>query len=165
MREILTVAPLYLFPMLLLCAALWDLLTLQIPNWISLAVFGSFLAFSALAPLGLTEVLSHLGLGAAVLIAGILLFVRGHVGGGDVKLLAAAAVWVGWAQFPLYLAATALSGGVLALLLLAFRRLKLPPSWAPVDWLKRLHSPGAGLPYGIAIAIGGVLVFRHLPLP
>ncbi len=164
MREVLTLAVLYLFPLLLLCGALWDLLTMQIPNWVSLALLICFLAYSALAPLSVAEVSSHLGLGLAVLLIGAFLFAKGLVGGGDIKLLAAAAVWIGWTYFPLYLVATALIGGVLAVLLLAFRRLHLPAPWAPVGWLKRLHDPKTGLPYGIAIGIGGVLVFRHVPL-
>ncbi len=160
----LTAALPFLFPILMICAALWDLTTLQIPNWLSLAVLISFVAFAALGPLDAADIFGRIGLGAAVLVGGTLLFMKGFAGGGDVKLLAAAAVWVGWRGFPLYLAVTVLIGGVLALLFLAFRRLKLPRSWASVAWVRRLHNPGEGIPYGAAIGVAGVLVFDDLAL-
>ena len=161
----LTVALSYLFPILMICAALWDLATYQIPNWLSLAVFVSFLVFSVAAPLDVADVATRIGFGAAVLIAGALLFIKGLAGGGDIKLLAAAAVWVGWLHFPLYLVATAIIGGGLSILLLAFRRVELPASWASVGWLQRLHDRQEGVPYGIAIGVAGVLMFHEFGLP
>ena len=160
----LTVALYYLFPILMICAALWDVATLQIPNWLCLAVLLSFLMFSAAAPLEVADIIGRIGLGVAVLIAGTFLFIKGYAGGGDIKLLAAAAVWVGWPHFPSYLVATAFIGGILALVVLAFQRFELPASWASVGWLQRLHSREKGIPYGVAIAAAGVLISPQLPL-
>jgi prepilin peptidase CpaA len=161
----LTTALLYVFPGLMICAALWDLTTFEIPNWLSLALVLAFAALAVVAPIGAGEAFSRLGLGAAVLGVGILLFLKGLMGGGDIKLLAASAVWVGWSDFLFFLMVTAILGGLVALLVLAFRRLELPPSWASVGWLERLHTREQGLPYGVAIGAAGLLVFRQLPLP
>jgi prepilin peptidase CpaA len=158
-------AVLYVFPVLMLVAAAWDLASFQIPNWLCLAVLASFLLFAVLVPLAFTDVMLRLGLGLAVLIVGIFLFSGGFVGGGDVKLLAAATVWVGWPALLLYLVGVAILGGILALVLLVFRRLPVPARWADRAWLGRLHGRHEGVPYGIAIGIAGVLIFRHLPLP
>ncbi len=161
----LTAALLWVFPCLMVCAALWDLATFQIPNWLCLALVLSFTAFAVVAPVGAGEVFSRLALGAVVLAVGILLFLKGLFGGGDIKLLAAAAVWVGWSHVTLFLVYTAVIGGLVAVLVLVFRRLKLPASWANVGWLQRLHTPGQGLPYGVAIGAAGLLVFGRLALP
>lgn len=153
----------YLFLILLLTAALWDLATFQIPNWLCLAVFGSFLLFAVVAPLALSEVMFRLGIGFGLLVVGIMLFARGYLGGGDVKLLAASIIWFGWPALLLYLVAVALFGGALAILLLIFRRLPLPPAWSGRAWLQRLHGRDEGVPYGIAIGLAGLVMVRHLP--
>lgn len=163
--EMLTAALLYVFPGLMICAALWDLTTFEIPNWLNLALVLAFAALAMVAPIGAGEAFGRFGLGAAVLGVGILLFLRGLMGGGDIKLLAASAVWVGWSDFPFFLMVTALLGGLIAVLVLAFRRLELPLSWTRVGWLERLHTREQGLPYGVAIGAAGLLVFRQLPLP
>lgn len=161
----LSVALLWVFPCLMVCAALWDLATFQIPNWLCLALVLSFTAFAVVAPVGAGEVFSRFALGTVVLAVGILLFLKGLFGGGDIKLLAAAAVWVGWSHLPLFLVNTAVIGGLVAALVLVFRRFELPASWANVGWLERLHTRGQGLPYGVAIGAAGLLVFGRLPLP
>ncbi len=152
-----------LFLVLLLVAALWDLATFQIPNWLCLAVLGSFLLFATVAPLALSEVLFRLGVGFGFLVAGMVLFARGYLGGGDVKLLAASIVWFGWPSLLLYIVAVALFGGVLAICLLIFRRLPLPLAWSDRAWLQRLHGRDEGVPYGIAIGLAGLVMARHLP--
>ena len=155
---------LILLLILLLIAGLWDLATFQIPNWLCLAVLGSFLLFAAVAPLALSEVMFRLGVGFGFLVVGMILFARGYLGGGDVKLLAASIVWFGWPTLLLYLVAVTLFGGALAVCLLIFRRLPLPPAWSGRAWLKRLHGRDEGVPYGIAIGLAGLVMVRHLPL-
>ena len=86
-----------LFPAALVYAAVSDLATYQIPNWLSLAVVVDFVAAAVVGSLDIAAFGWHLGAGVAVLVAGILMFARGIVGGGDAKLMAACAFWVGWA--------------------------------------------------------------------
>lgn len=157
----LTAAVLYSFPVLMIGAAVWDLLTLRIPNWQVLAVLGTFLVYAGLAPLSMAELGVHLGTGAAVLVAGLALFARGLLGGGDVKLLAATSVWIGWPEVVPYLFAVAVSGGVLALAILAFRRARLPRGWSARPWVRRLHEPAAGIPYGVAIGAAALLIYAE----
>ena len=115
MIALLQAALLFLCPALLVVAALKDLTSYTIPNWISLAlIVGFFPAALALgmpwASLGL-----HVGIGVAALIAGMAMFALGWIGGGDAKVFAATALWLGWPASATFLLVTALAGGVLAL--------------------------------------------------
>src|SRR5258707_8642410 len=66
----------------------------------------------------LSGALWSLGCGVAVFIVGAFLFARGYLGGGDVKLLSAAALWAGPGGTPGLLLLTGLLGGALTLFLL-----------------------------------------------
>ena len=88
-------ALLLIFPALMAYAAASDLLTMTIPNRLSLALVAGFAAFAILAGLSMQAVLLHLGAGAAVLAASFALFAFGWIGGGDAKLAAATALWLG----------------------------------------------------------------------
>ena len=70
----------------------------------------------------------------AYFVVGAILFSRGWLGGGDVKLLTAATLWVGPAGTPTLLLLTSVLGGGLALLWLmpGGRQLASPPAccWA-----------------------------------
>jgi prepilin peptidase CpaA len=80
------------------------------------------------------------------------------VGGGDAKLLAAASLWIGYDQLLPYLVYVTIFGGVLALLMLAYRQ--TPAGALPLpDWAVRLHKPRSGMPYGLAIAAGALAVY------
>src|SRR6185437_3635688 len=76
----------------LLGAAFCDVRSYEIPDGFAVAIIGAF----ALATLGgnLTEALVALPIGATFFAAGAVMFSRGWLGGGDVKLLAATALWV-----------------------------------------------------------------------
>ncbi len=129
-------------------AAVGDVARRRIPNALVAA-----LALAGLARLGLGfsggAPLAALGLDLAVALIvfaiGAGLFARGLLGGGDVKLLAAGSLWLGAAATGAFLMATVLAGGLLAVAYLALRLLH--PS-----------GPKPALPYGVAIAAGGILV-------
>ncbi len=148
----------------LVYAAFSDLTSYEIPNWLPVLIVADFFAAALAGRFDLADVGWHLSAGLAVLAVGVVVFARGIVGGGDAKLLASCAVWSGWSGLPRFFLAVAIVGGLLALLILCLRRVKLPAAWTERAWIRRLHSPGQGLPYGVAIAIGGVLVFSDLPL-
>jgi Flp pilus assembly protein protease CpaA len=80
-------------------------------------------------------------------------------GGGDAKLLAATTLWLGFGVMLPYLIYASLLGGALTLLLLAARRWPLPQWLRNVKWIDRLHDSKSGVPYGIALAIAGILVY------
>ncbi len=147
---------------LLLIASLHDLVARTIPNWLA----------GALAALGIGlraasgSLLAGVSAGVVVFVLVALCWRRGWMGGGDVKLLAASAIVVSPSLVVSFIAAVALSGGVLALLYLLARRLVPPPRTARPRTLLaralrverwRIHR-GAPLPYACAIAAGGLFV-------
>jgi prepilin peptidase CpaA len=101
-------------------------------------------------------VLGAVGVALAVFLAGAVMFARGWLGGGDVKLLSAATLWAGPPQTFELLAATGVLGGVLALILLSpFGRY----ASAARSWLRQPAIAGPpAVPYGVAIAAAGVIV-------
>ncbi len=156
---ILDVARLLLFPALMAFAAASDLFTMTIPNRVSLALSAGFLALALATGMGFSDVLSHLGAGALVLAVTFVCFAFGWIGGGDAKVAAAAALWFGFDHLLEYLLYASLFGGALTLLLLQFRQWPLPYALAGQAWLLKLHAKESGIPYGIALAIGALLVY------
>ena len=94
-----------------------------------------------------------------MLAVGIGMFALGWLGGGDAKLLAAAALWLGFDRLLEYLLYVAMAGGLLALSILIYRSIA-PPLWlCREEWAMRLHAKTGGIPYGIALAAAGLLVY------
>src|SRR5437868_6462833 len=156
---ILDIARLLLFPALMAFAAASDLFTMTISNRVSLALIGGFFGLALLSGMGLQDILSHAGAGAAVLALAFACFALGWIGGGDAKVAAAAALWFGFAHLLDYLLYASLFGGALTLALLQFRQWPLPWSLAGQAWLLRLHDRQTGIPYGVALAIGALLIY------
>lgn len=159
MLELLALAA---FAGLLLYAAGSDIARLIIPNWVSIALCAIFLAaaLSAGAPLG--EIGMHVLFGFAVLAVGFFLFQAGIIGGGDAKLLAAGAMWTGFAAFPPFIFWTAVAGGLLALALLAARQFVKAAETSP-SIVSHLLKKQNGIPYGVAIMAGGLMAIPALP--
>jgi prepilin peptidase CpaA len=156
---ILDVARLLLFPALMAFAAASDLLTMTISNRVSLALAAGFLTLALMSGMGLHDILSHVAAGAAVLAVAFACFAMGWVGGGDAKVAAGAALWFGFGHLLDYLLYASLFGGALTLLLLQFRQWPLPYSFAGQAWLLKLHAKDSGIPYGIALAIGALMIY------
>ena len=87
----------------------------------------------------------------ALLLIGFGLFAFGHIGGGDVKLLAASALWAGPELILAFLLLTAMAGGLLSAALLVQNRYGWVLGFASGD-------EGAVVPYGVALAAGGLFV-------
>lgn len=160
MMDAIAYLTLLLLPALVIIAALKDLTSFTIPNWISAAAILGFFpaAFAASAPLDLIGL--HAAVGFVVLLAGMGMFALNWVGGGDAKLLAGSALWFGLTGIGPFLLFTAIAGGALTLILLNIRsetvRVLVPAGPA---WLERLRAPGGHVPYGVAIAIGALAAF------
>lgn len=121
----MTIAPMMLVAAvggLLLLASWEDLTTYRIPNWISLAILGLFPVYAIATRLPLDAFLWHCVALAVTFVAGFALFAWNKLGGGDVKLFAAVALWAGWGA-PLVdlLVVTTMLGGVLSLAILLCR--------------------------------------------
>ena len=151
MLEIFVVAVL---PALVVTAAVSDLMTMTIPNRLVLALVASFAVAAPLSGMDATAVAMHLGAAALVLAVGFARFAPGWIGGGDAKLAAAIALWLGFEPLLAWFVSFAMLGGALTLGMLYYRERPLHPAFGGVSWLARLHHPKCGVPYGIALSAG-----------
>jgi prepilin peptidase CpaA len=157
-------AILVIFPLCMAMAAFSDLLTMTIPNRVSVVLIASFIALAPLAGLSLQEILIHIGAGAAVFAVCFGLFAFNIMGGGDAKILTASAVWFGFNDsLTLYIGYVSVLGGFLSILILAIRanydlilvsRIPVPQTM--------LHAKK--VPYGVAIGAAAFLAFPSSPL-
>lgn len=152
-------ALLLIFPAAMAFAAATDLLTFRIPNAISLTMFAAFFVIAPFSSLTFAGFLAHLATFAAVLAVAIALNVFGLFGGGDAKLLSVASLWVGYEHLPSYIFMTAICGGVLALVLITFRRFALPQFALRHAWIEQLHSRKSDIPYGLALAAAALWIY------
>ncbi|HZR62790.1 MAG TPA: prepilin peptidase [Xanthobacteraceae bacterium] len=150
-----------LFPATMAFAASSDLFTMTIANRVSLTLVAGFFLLALLTGMSPAAVGWHLGAGAVVLVISFGLFSFGWIGGGDAKLASATALWFGFAHLLDYLLYASIFGGALTLLLIQFRMLPLPRLFAGREWIERLHCPGGGVPYGIALAAAALVVYPH----
>ena len=163
--NVLQAALLTAFPALVIIAALTDATSFTIPNRISWLLLAVYAPITLLLGRPLAEMGVEVAIGLAALIAGMGMFAAGWIGGGDAKLFAVSALWLGWSGLPVFLVVTALAGGGLAVLLLNARADILKPYFAGAPtWFNRLVTPGADVPYGVAIAAGALAAFPHSAL-
>lgn len=147
---------LLVFVFFMVLAAARDAMSFTIPNWLSGGLALAFPIGAALLGLGWMDFGLHLLVGFGALLIGMALFAPGWIGGGDAKLIAAAALWFGWPDAAMFIAKSALMGGVLAVGLIMLRR-AAPATGLPQKWLTgTLLADGAPAPYGIALAAGAL---------
>lgn len=152
-----------LFPLVMIAAMVSDVRHFRIPNSYSLILAGACpIAFWSSGFSGL-EILFNFAVATVVLIIGIGLFSFGLLGGGDVKLFAAATFWTGLPQLIDFVFYTAVFGGALAVTMLIFRKLPLHGR-LPLAFLQRQHEADRDIPYALAIGLAGLIVFPHLPV-
>ena len=156
------------FPLLVLAAAAKDLTSFTIPNWISLGLFAGWVpaagaAFAFGVPAG--ELISSLGVGLGALVVGMGMFAMHWIGGGDAKLMAAAALWLGAPGLAPFLMWTTLTGGALTFMLIAARRhgaAFVGYTGPDADhWVGRLMDRQRDVPYGVAICVGALAAFPY----
>lgn len=142
----------------IIAGAAYDVATFTIPNWISLALLILFPFVAIAADLTWAEAGIHAGMGLASLVVGIVLFAGRIIGGGDAKLFAAVSLYVGFAWFGIYVFAVAVAGGLLAVTVLALRQAAAYGVGAQFPWVQNFAKSSVGIPYGVAIAAGGLFV-------
>jgi prepilin peptidase CpaA len=157
--SLISLVALLIFPLLMAFAASSDLFTMRISNTLVLVLTAAFFALAFFVGLPLPEIGMHLACAALVLVFAFAFFAFGWIGGGDAKLIAATTLWLGFGTMLPYLIYASLLGGALTLLLHAARRWPLPERLRNVKWIDRLHDGKTGVPYGIALAIAGILVY------
>ena len=150
-----------LFLLMMISAAMVDVVTLRIPNRLSLAITLIFFPAALLSGMPWQLLGTHILAGFALLVIGFLLFASGAIGGGDAKLLAAAGLWIGWPAVLPFLVWTGIAGFALALLILAIsivtrhfdtmtNKADDPRAWRFLN-----------VPYGIALATGAILAIPN----
>lgn len=150
---------LIVFPALMIFAAFSDLFTMTIPNRVSLILVLAYFALAAYLPLSWHILATHISCGFAVLALTFVLFQFGWVGGGDAKLASATALWLGWEYLLEYGMVASIAGGVLTIIILMIRWRDLPTRLLSVGFIARLAEKTNGVPYGIALAIAGLLIY------
>lgn len=159
----MTATLILVFPAAMVLAACFDFFTMTIPNRLVVAFAAAFVVVAAAAGMGMEAFAMHLGAGAAMLAVGFTMFCLGWIGGGDAKFFAATALWLGWEYLLGYALLFSILGGGLTIALLMARRLPLPSPLDRAGWATRLHDPRTGVPYGIALAAAGLMIYPKTP--
>jgi prepilin peptidase CpaA len=150
---------LLLFPAMMAFAASSDLLTMTISNRVSIILVAGFFGLGAVTGMNAATLGMHLGAALLVFVVVFGMFAQGWIGGGDAKLAAATALWLGFDQLLAYFVWASLFGGALTFLIIRFRVMPLPEFLAGAEWVKRLHRMDTGVPYGIALAAAALQVY------
>ncbi|MDN5926856.1 MAG: prepilin peptidase [Hyphomicrobiales bacterium] len=153
------------FPFCMVFAAISDMLSMTIANRVSIVLAMTFAIVAPLTGMEWSAYGLHLAAGAAVLAVTFTLFAIGGMGGGDAKLLAATSVWMGFGM-PLveYLVYASVFGGVLTMAVLTYRSSAVHTFFGRNLFLRQFADDRKGVPYGIALGIGGLLAFPDSPL-
>ena len=168
---------------LLVVGAIIDIESRRLPNWLTAAVAALYGLYVVTSPIPVDWITSFVVAGS-VFALGFACFACSVMGGGDVKLLAALTLWAGIDHIADLLLITALAGGLLAVLVMGWRRLSTLPMAIALGQLQAQavkllalephgdHTPGHAveaecshhdsLPYGVAIAAGGFAVIFAL---
>src|SRR4051812_32121324 len=155
-------AVLFIFPALMIYAAISDLMTMKIPNGLTGGLVLIFPLFALYLGLDGWALLNHVAAGLLLLAVGLAMFAPGWMGGGDAKLLAVIALWFGLSPTLLeFLLLAALAGGALTLAVLVARTWPLPAFALSWHWLQRLHDKKTGIPYGVALAGAALVAFQN----
>lgn len=137
----------------LIVAAFTDIRRRQIDNWLNLAIAAGAPLFWWTSGLGLwPDIALQIGVAIAAFAALAGLFALGMMGGGDVKLLTALALWIEPSAFLQLLIIMAIAGGILTIIMGGYHFL--------MQQKERL-----AIPYGVAIAFGGLWVLTTTYLP
>lgn len=144
-------------------AGLDDLRRMRIENRLVLVLLAGYVVLAPLSGFTLADLARSAAAASVVLLLGFLLFAAGWIGGGDAKLAAVTALWLGAEHVLEYIFLLSLLGAVLTLGILLFRAARLPRSWADTAFVQKLHSRHSGIPYGIALSLAGLWVFTQTP--
>lgn len=149
MGEIASIGLLVLLGLLLVSAGVEDARRREIANWKNAAIALLALPFWIASGLSIwPDMAVQVGVALLVLILFAAAFHFGMMGGGDVKMIAALALWFPFGQLITMLVVMSLAGGAITLLMLIDK------------WVRRSSAPPE-VPYGIAIAIAALLMLRE----
>jgi prepilin peptidase CpaA len=151
----------WLFPLVMAYAAWSDLFSMTISNRLSLLLVPGFFLLAPFAGIGLDALPMHVAVAGIMLAVGFTCFAMGWIGGGDAKLAAVAALWLGPENMLDFVMIATLLGGALTLFIMNFRQALLPATLIRQDWVARLHDMEAGVPYGIALSAAALWCYPY----
>ena len=148
-----------IFPFCMAFAAVSDALSMTIANRVSLLLVATFAAVAPLSGMDWSVFAMHWAAFALVLACTFALFALGGMGGGDAKLMAATALWMGFGV-PLaeYLVTASVLGGMLTLSIMSLRGSLAAPFVSANPVLSHFADPKVGIPYGMALGAAGLVV-------
>lgn len=156
---------LIVFPLCMALAAMTDMLSMTIPNRLSILLAATFLILAPFLGLGAAAIAWH-ALGAlCVFVVCFGLFAINVMGGGDAKILTASALWYGFGlDLVTYLTFVGYLGGLLTLLIVLFRW-QIASHFAtilpiPAHFLDK----DKGVPYGVAIGLAALITYPDTEL-
>lgn len=152
---------------LIILTGVVDVCTYRIPHILTGMIVGLFIFGVALeGSFDQILLVSSRGVSALIiLLLGFVFFIKGWVGGGDVKYAAALSLWMGSpAAVMIFLLYSGFFGGVLTLAVLAFRSYPLPLWGLKMSPLLRLHSPQQGVPYGVALSLAALMMSERISI-
>ena len=156
-----TLLVMWVFPALMVYAAMTDLVDRRIANWISLALIGGYVLLALVNLTPPMVVAMHLGVALIAFVVGFICFAIGQMGGGDVKLIAASVLWFGPHMAAVeYVVSLSLSG-VGVTLVFVLMRLDTAQFLMASNAITRPFAgrdpSGRDIPYGVAIAAGALM--------
>ena len=149
----------FVFAFTMVRAGLSDLTTMKIRNGLMLLFLIAFVLLAPFAGFTAAEIGWSAVAAAGVLGCTFTFFALGWMGGGDAKLATLTVLWLGADHTATYLVYAAFLGGVLTVGLILLRTSILTAWLGTSPWMTQLLSPASGIPYGIALAVSGLLVF------
>jgi prepilin peptidase CpaA len=153
------------FPFCMVFAAVSDMVSMTIANRVSLILIATFAVAAPFTGMDWAAYGWHFAAAALVLCVTFSLFAFGVMGGGDAKLLAATSLWMGFSlELLAYLVYASVLGGLLTVLILMYRGSIWSAFTGRYMLLRHFADSKAGIPYGVALGVGGLLVYPSTPL-
>ena len=150
-----------IFPFLVLFAAMTDTFSMRISNRNTLLLVAFFFPMAFMIGLPVETIGMHIVAGALVLFVGLVLFSFGWVGGGDVKLIAAISLWLGWDLVLEYTLLAALLGGLVTFGIIILRKSFSDVPQLITSPIAKILDENNGVPYGIALSAAGLIIYQQ----
>ncbi len=156
-------ASLLAFPLFATYSVSAELVSPRSASRVSLLLALGYVIACLAAPAPFLHMASGLSCGLAVLLVTFALFCFGWISSGDAKIVAALSIWIGWDHLIDFALAAVAGGLLLSQLLERWRARPLSPALSARHWLVRLHDESLQVPYGVAAAIAGLMMYPGAP--
>jgi prepilin peptidase CpaA len=141
------------------------MLSMTIANRVAVVLVATFAIVAPFTGMGWADYGWHFAAGGLVLLVTFALFALGGMGGGDAKLMSATALFMGFnIHLVEYLVVSAFLGGILTVAIVAYRNSALAVFTSRNVFLRHFANDTAGVPYGIALGLGGLISYPDSPL-